>query len=271
MNVEIVCPNGHKVQVAEVHLGIEISCPTCGVAFVASRPGTQAPPAPTETPRQGPTMPQLGEKVAALRSKIPPGVGLKLLSPNTGRPMLMIGLVLVLLARGCDTLGQRSVDRADAKVEIAQNEFADECEDELADIQGRIETTDQRIQDLTEKDDQTQADRDKIQELRKKQTEDRNELTKIQEQHRLERNKLEKGRWRELQSTARDADSQNRAAGYWREMFFVFASVVLAVGLLIVSWSAQGAERWVCLIMLAIITFSIYIGGIAWMAGNSLG
>ena len=28
----------------------------------------------------------------------------------------------------------------------------------------------------------------------------------------------------------------------------------------------QGAARWICLIMLAIITFSLYVGGIAWLS-----
>ena len=50
-------------------------------------------------------------------------------------------------------------------------------------------------------------------------------------------------------------------------MLFVFGTIVLSFGLLIVSWTAQGAERWICLIMLAIITFSLYVGGIAWVAG----
>ena len=44
----------------------------------------------------------------------------------------------------------------------------------------------------------------------------------------------------------------------------IFASIVLASGLLVVGWNADGAERWISLVMLAIITFSVYIGGLAW-------
>ena len=54
---------------------------------------------------------------------------------------------------------------------------------------------------------------------------------------------------------------------YWREWVFVLSAIVLTIGLLAVSAIAEGAERLVCLIMLAIITFSIFIGGVAWMAG----
>ena len=75
---------------------------------------------------------------------------------------------------------------------------------------------------------------------------------------------LEAGAWRKLGIAARDAAANNQMNAYWREIFFVFATLILAVGLLAVSWTAQGAERWVCLIMLTILTFSIYIVGMAW-------
>ena len=53
-------------------------------------------------------------------------------------------------------------------------------------------------------------------------------------------------------------------SAYWRESVFVVGTILLAFGLFIVSWSAQGAERWISLVMLAIITFSIYVVGLAW-------
>jgi len=53
--------------------------------------------------------------------------------------------------------------------------------------------------------------------------------------------------------------------GYGRELFFVFAATVLSLGLLIVSWGAEEAERWVTLMMLAIITFSLFVDGLAWI------
>ena len=54
--------------------------------------------------------------------------------------------------------------------------------------------------------------------------------------------------------------------GYWREFFFVFAAIVLSLGLLVVSWGAEGAERWITLMMLAIITSNLFVGGLAWVA-----
>jgi hypothetical protein len=34
---------------------------------------------------------------------------------------------------------------------------------------------------------------------------------------------------------------------------------------LILAFTGQGAERWIAYIMIAIITFSIYVGGAAWI------
>ena len=61
-------------------------------------------------------------------------------------------------------------------------------------------------------------------------------------------------------------NTDHKINGYWRELFFVFAAIVLSLGLLVVSWGAEGAERWVTLMMLAIITFSLFVGGLAWIA-----
>jgi uncharacterized membrane protein len=69
-----------------------------------------------------------------------------------------------------------------------------------------------------------------------------------------------------LDIAARTAKTDHTINGYWRELFFVFAAIVLALGLMVVSWGAEGAERWVTLMMLAIITFSLFIGGLAWTA-----
>ena len=91
---------------------------------------------------------------------------------------------------------------------------------------------------------------------------DLTELPAIQER---EKKKAEAGPWRTLESNARSAMTSYQIDGYWRQIFFVFASIVLASGLLVVGWSAEGAERWISLVMLAIITFSVYIGGLAWM------
>ena len=69
----------------------------------------------------------------------------------------------------------------------------------------------------------------------------------------------------DLEKAARDARYNNAISGYWREYLFMLGTIILSLGLLSTGFSADGAAKWICLIMLAIITFSIYIGGIAWL------
>ena len=52
---------------------------------------------------------------------------------------------------------------------------------------------------------------------------------------------------------------------YWHEWLFIIGSVVLALGLLTVAFTGKGPEQWISYIMIAIITFSIYVGGTAWI------
>ena len=70
---------------------------------------------------------------------------------------------------------------------------------------------------------------------------------------------------RDVTVAARDAESAYLISAYWWEMLFVFGAMVFALGLLMVSWVAEGAERWVSLTMLAIITVSLFIGSAVWV------
>ena len=164
--------------------------------------------------------------------------------------MLAIGLILVLFSRGCDSIGKRAVSRAQGKAQMARSTFQDEWEESQMEIERKIEA-------LQSKEEPSPEDSKLITEYRK-------DLSNLREDQQKAQKALERGTWRDLDIAARDAAASNQIGAYWREVFFVFATLILATGLLAVSWTAQGAERWVCLIMLAILTFSIYIAGAAW-------
>ena len=114
--------------------------------------------------------------------------------------LLLIGLVLVIFSRGCDSIRSRGVARTSAKVAKAYNNDAPD-------------------------------------------------LKKV----------------KNLQEDARDAGINNVMWGYWTEWIFVLGSILLMIGLILVGFTGAGPERIICLAMIAIITFSIYIGGIAWI------
>lgn len=125
-----------------------------------------------------------------------------------GQPMLLLGLMLVLTARGCDAIGSRGVARLQAKADRASAKAQDE--------------------------DESKSDREEY-------SEDAAEYSK----------------------DAKYARYSNLMWGYWREFLFSFGTIVLAIGLLATGFTSEGAGRWICLIMLAILMFAYYIGGVA--------
>jgi len=239
MPYETTCPKGHRLQVSDAHLGQRIQCPACNESFIVpdgSRHQSSSPPGKPE------------------RWKIPSDLASDLgrVSLLAGRPMVAIGLVLVLLSKGCDSISQRGVDRAEAIAHRATEQFDDDVKDKELAIQREIDEIAARGE--VKSDDQT-----KIDDLKKRKTD-------VSALSAKDRKAKQGGEWRELESAARTAATNHKINGYWRELFFVFAAIVLSLGLLVVSWGAEGAERWITLTMLAIITFSLFVGGLAWTA-----
>lgn len=239
MPYETTCPKGHRLQISDAHLGQRIQCPACNELFVVpdgSRPVSPAPPSRRE-----------GWKPSSDWA-----ADLARLSLLAGRPMVAIGLILVLLSKGCDAVSVRGVDRADAIAQKAEEQFED-------DVKAKELAVQREIDEITARGEAKPDDQNRLQELNKKKTD-------LAASSAKDRKAKTAGEWRELKIAARTASTNHKINGYWRELFFVFASIVLSLGLLVVSWGAEGAERWITLMMLAIITFSLFVGGLAWTA-----
>lgn len=184
----VSCPQCQKkLEVEAGSVGRQVQCPGCQKLFaVSASPGVGGsstpsyPPGPSRRPASATAVPGLT------------GTGV-------GKLLLVVGLILVLFARGLDSLSARGVARAHARV--SQAEAQEESDKEI----------------------------------------------------------------RDLQEDARSAAYSNTMNAYWFEWLFVLGSVLLVGGLVWVGFAGSGAERIICLIMIAIVTFSIYIGGTAWI------
>jgi len=300
--LEAVCPNGHRLQVPLEHAGMKLRCPApgCGVIFqlsaasptggtIAVGPGASGPalpqtaPAPTPPappPPPAPAAPQqpqssqtyanvplssapttttgdggrwAGTEPAAApapagTSQSGPQINapqVTSMTPRGGRSfdlsggallgaaqaILMLGLVLVLAARGCDSLGARNVVRLNAKITQEQQTFA-------ANLQAE------------EKAIAAEPDAAK-------------KLDEVRKNHAKQRAAKEKD-WAQMQNAANEASSNNLIWGYWREMMFVVGTILLSLGLTAVAFVGQGIERYLSFGLLAIIVFSVYVGGAAW-------
>ena len=170
-------------------------------------------------------------------------------SKSIGYPCLIIGFLLVISGKGCDSLGSRWAKGTMVAADLAKNQFE-------ANYAAKENALQSQINDLN-KSDNPNLERIKtlngnISDLNKKRNEERRELQATT--------------WSTLNNNASMAMDRYYAWGFMRESIFVFGSMVLSVGLLVVGITGVGSEKWVCLIMLAIITFSIYVGGFAWSA-----
>ncbi len=167
-----------------------------------------------------------------------------------GQPLLLVGLLLVLLARGCDSLGDRYVTRVAAKAEVAEGQFQDEWDDQRQSIERRLKT-------IADKEEPTDEDQETVTELN-------DELEALDKEMQSEMETLRTGRWRELASAARDAQANNEMWSFWRECIFWLGAFAFSMGSLIVGFTGQSAERWLCLAMLAIVVFSLFVGRLSW-------
>ena len=243
------CPSCHsKLSIDESMIGRRVQCAGCRHFFnvpappghvstqpVPASPAHPAPPKPPpkpERPAPAPApVPVTREAVPAPAEGEAAGLGrslARLRGPLAlGKLAVLVGLVVVLLARGGGVISSLGVARAQAKTSLARSDFD-------AEWQARIQAA--RKDKDTKKVASLQAARDKT----------RAELTD--------------GEWADLDRAARNASTNQKILVYWLEWLFWLGSIVLVIGLLLVAFYGTGAERVVCLIMIAVITFSIYVG-----------
>jgi hypothetical protein len=271
-----------------------------------------------------------------------------------GKALVAVGLVLVLVARSCTSLGDRSVARARAKADLFDRQLDDELDEsqlsergkELlatankeslggAETEGEIETSGDhdafafrapasgrlqidlkapdgdldgmlRVysegQDLIEENDDGGTGRDArltldvlngqeyfidvsasgstssnasnatgryklILSVQKPGDDFENELGMA---HQLTFDdgvvgKDQFQRWRTLELAAQDAVHKNAMRAYWHEWLFLVGSICLVIGLLQIAFQGKGIEGWICLGMVAMILFSLYVGGVGWV------
>jgi len=229
--------------------GMEDWTPASGIEglFPLTPPPVATPPAARPAVSgSASALEQAGTKVrGAVAELVRPG-------SRSAQALLISGIVLVVLARGCDTLNQRNVARLAAKQAAARQQFDDEWETKRLGIQQQIDT-------LTSKPSATPDDQKRIAELRTR-------LNDILKDQGEERKELTEGSWRNLEISARNAKWNHAMWGYWHEWLFVVGTIAFTVGLILIGFGSQGPERWIALAMLGIIAYSLFVEGAAWMA-----
>jgi hypothetical protein len=228
-------------------LGQRVQCPACNESFVVPNGGRLASvhAATPPQPNRGQWTPAPAPAAASDFARLARWVG---------RPLVAFGLFMVLLSRGCDAINLHAAARATAAVQAAVQQFDE-------DRQFREQVLQNEIDDIRPRDDarpdERKADDRKKEDLRK-------QLRELQADAAKDRRGKETGEWHDLRAAARIAKRTYAVNSYWHELFFLFSAGVFVLGLLIVSWGGQAAERWLSLAMLAIIVYSLFVGGPGW-------
>lgn len=254
--METICPNGHRVEVSPTQAGTEIHCPICNQAF-------------TVTPSGGTSTTSSSPVVGAATSGSTLGGGTRpahrardwrsftdrwrfnLLDElrHVVEFLLLLGLVIALTSRGCDSVGDRYVASSLAKAEHAEIEWNDEWEERVERIAAEEET-------LRGRTDLTTSERDRLDELRSRRQRIEDERADDRRAHAVH--------WNELRRDAREAAAQHRMAGVWYQAMFLLGTILFSIGLLVVGFTADGPSRWIALALLAIILFSVFVTGDPW-------
>jgi hypothetical protein len=175
---------------------------------------------------------------------------------SRGYLALLIGIVLVVLARGCDSLGNRNVARQQARASLAVQEFDQEWEEKENEVE----------EDIAEvlEGDLKPEEQEELNKLREKQR-------KLSSDKATERAERERDEWQELRFAATTAAARNTASAYWREFVFLIGALALSIGVVLLAMWGSGAERWLGLVILAIIVFGLFVVGAPWGGPSAIG
>jgi len=69
-----------------------------------------------------------------------------------------------------------------------------------------------------------------------------------------------------LRKDVKEAITSQRMNGLWYEVLFMIGTILLLLGLVGVGFGGTGAERTVAMVMIAVLTFSLFVYGKAWYA-----
>ena len=160
-------------------------------------------------------------------------------------------------------MGNRGVARKKAQLNESRSKFEEKWNREEAKRGLTLTRDDSRMfgrpdhMAYEEMKDREQRREDELERQREKRE-------KFEKDKREDRQEMEKGEWLDLESQARTADEGNTMEGYWREWLFLIGSLGLVMGALSLAFGGTGAERIACLIIVGLVIFSIYVGGVAW-------
>ncbi len=166
------------------------------------------------------------------------------------RLIVLLGLLLVVVGRGCDSFGVKYAKRQQVLVELARANSDTSFRQRKSEIQSRIDAL-QRRSSATALDQQSLATY-------------RDQLLKADREFAEQQSLLARTTWLDLENKAQFASSEHVAWQPLYEVIAVLGSAVLAYGLLCVAFTGEATERWGCWILLGVLLASLVL----WRTGT---
>lgn len=163
-----------------------------------------------------------------------------------GQPLLLVGLLMVIGTRGCESAAMRYAERLASRVDVveARSEAQWQRQRVLLEIQRRS---------LEEIEQPSPAEQQRLKDVTA-------DLQRLEEQREADLQLQQSGEWNELTHAAREARAGVVMWNFWRTSVFWVGTLVLVIGLLIVGFTGSGPERWMSLTLIAVILFGLYSG-----------
>ncbi len=163
-----------------------------------------------------------------------------------GQPLLLVGLLVVIGARGCESAAMRYAERMASRVDVVEARSEAQWQRELA-------MAELRRRDLEAIEQPSSAEQKLLRDATA-------ELQQLEEQREADLERRRSGEWNELTNAAREARAGVVIWNYWRTSIFWVGTLVLVAGALIVGFTGTGPERWMSLALIASILFGLYSG-----------
>lgn len=153
------------------------------------------------------------------------------------------GMLMVVLSRGCDTLGERYATRMQSIAAASPRQFEEQWDQERIRLDRALAAlgTSSELQSERESLEQQQG-----------QLDDNMEALKAE---------LSESVWRNQATAAQLARDSHQQWGFWREVVVFAGTLILTLGSLAVGIQGTGPERWISIAMLGVVGASALFGG----------
>lgn len=157
-----------------------------------------------------------------------------------GYAIMLLSLMFMMTMRGCTSVAARNEVRVQQHLRYVQSEFDRAAREKIQPLAEELRTL----------EESSSASQSRISSLQE-------DLSLATKKSREEKQLLESGEWADLETSIVSASATRATLGFYTQMGFLVASLALLLGLFTLAIFGQTPERWLSLIMVAVLLFGL--------------